>query len=229
MAKRLSPDQLDPRNTLELYSRDALRNADFWTDRLIREEYSRLRDIAQKRLKRLQIADPESWAYRKYKGAFAPARGQSAEQLRQQLPALARFIAARTSTVSGIRQRERKAIATLQSHGYTGINASNFRQFGQFMEEWRTKQLSHSYGSPDVAEFFEWSQEKSIPWDRIKGDFARWLSYSTRLQEWAEKQEAAGRGVSADDIIQRFDKLESQRQARNEKARAKRAATKKRK
>lgn len=229
MARTISPDQLDPRNALELYSRDALRNADFWNDKLIREEYSRLRDIARKRLQRLRIAEPESWAYTKYKSAFAPAREQSTEQLRQQLPSLARFIAAKTSTVSGIRQQERRAIETLQEHGYTGVTPANFRQFGQFMEEWRTKKLNHSYGSPDAVELFEWTQDREIPWEKIKGDFARWLQYSTKLQEWAESQEEKGRGISADDILERFDKMEEQRTARNRKARERRAQKKNRK
>ena len=43
----------DPRVNLEYYTREAIRNADVWTDSAVRAEYSRLRDIAQKRLKQI--------------------------------------------------------------------------------------------------------------------------------------------------------------------------------
>lgn len=225
---RVSPDQLDPRNRLELYSKDAIRNADFWTDKLIREEYSRLRDIARKRLTRIKAAgEMDSWAWRKYSDAFPTARGQSTAEIADKLPALARFIAAKTSTISGIRAQQTKAVETLQAHGYTGITKSNLSAFGQFMEEWRAKKLDRSYGSPTAVEMFEWSQEQNIPWDRIKGNFARWLQHYEKLSAWVEKQEEAGRGVDADDIIARFDKLEEQRQKKNAQARAKRQSAKK--
>ena len=111
MAK-LNPDELDPRNNLEWYTADAITNADVWTPQMIRREYSRLRDIAQKRLKRLAEAEPESYAYRHNVGQYAPARGQTTKELAAKLPELARFIAAKTGTVRGIREQRIKAAAT---------------------------------------------------------------------------------------------------------------------
>lgn len=224
-SNRLSPDVVDPRNALELYTRTALRNMpELWTDVFIRSEYSRLRDIARKRLKRLAVEEPESYAYRENKNAFAPARGQSTEELRALLPQLARFIAAKTGTVSGIRAARNKAVQTLQEHGYTGVTRENFKQFSQFMEEWRAKKLQHTVGSPDVVEFFEFTQEQQIPWEKIRDSFAQWLKYNEKLAEWVEKQTERGKSVSSGDIINRFNTLEGQRLNRNVKARQRRAA-----
>ena len=43
---------IDPKETPELYTLDAIRHADVWTPETIKHEYQRLRAIAVKRLKR---------------------------------------------------------------------------------------------------------------------------------------------------------------------------------
>lgn len=229
MAARISPDQLDPRNNLQYYTTGALRNADVWTDRAIRQEYKRLRDIAQKRLQRLAVAEPGSQAYKRNVGRFAAARGQSTEQLRQLLPDLAKFIAAKTGTVSGIRQQRARAVETLQRHGYTGVTKANLQAFGEFMEQWRQSSLGRSIGSPTAVETFEFTQEHGIPWDRVKEDFAAFLLQREKLQSYVKKQNSKGREVSSDDILAEFDRLEQQRENRNRKARERRAAKKQKK
>lgn len=226
MATRLSPDLLDPRNNLQYYTPSAIKNADVWTDANVRKEYSRLRDIAQKRLARLEILEPDSYAYRKNAGRFAPARGQSTADLRAQLPELAKFIAAKTGSVTGIRAQRAKAVAALQERGYTGITKQNIKAFGEFMDEWRAKKLDRTIGSPTAAELFEFTQDNEIPWETVKENFAGWLREREKLEDFVKKQNRKGQEVSADDIIQRFDQLEAQRQKKNERARRARAAKK---
>lgn len=221
---RLNRDQLDPRNNLQYYTRAALQNSEWWDDKAIRAEYSRLRDIAQKRLKRLAELEPESYAYKYNRGKYAPARGQSTAELRAQLPELAKFIAAKTGSVTGIRAQRRKAVATLQSRGYTGITEKNIKAFGEFMDEWRASKESHSIGSPTAASFFEWSQEHEIPWERIKEDFARWLKRRKDLEKYVQKRSNKGEEVTADDIIAEFDRLEQKRIEYNRRRREKRKA-----
>lgn len=226
MATRIDPSQIDPRNNLQWYTKSALRNADVWTDKAVREEYRRLRDIAQKRLQRLRIAEPDSYAYRQNVGRFGPTRSMSTAQIRQKLPELAKFIAARTGTVTGIRQQRSKAIATLHEHGYTGINQTNLRAFGEFMEEWRENKEAHSYGSPTAVETFEFTQKHGVAWEVVKDDFARWLADRKKLETYVKKQNASGREVSSDDIIAEFNRLEQQRERRNRSARERRARKK---
>lgn len=225
MAK-IDPSQLDPRNNLQAYSRAVVRNADVWTDKLVREEYRRLRDIAQKRLARLKIAEPSSYAYTHNAGRFAPTKTQTTEQLRQQLPELAKFIAAKTGSVTGIRQQRATAIATLQEHGYTGINKYNLKAFGEFMEEFRASKESRSYGSPTAVETFEFTQQHEISWDVVKADFAAWLAERKKLETYVQKQHKRGKAVSSDDIIKEFERLEQQREKHNRQARERRARRK---
>ena len=220
---KLSPDQLDPRNNLQWYTRTAIRNADVWTPQMIRSEYSRLRDIAQKRLKRLGEAEPESYAYTSNVGRYAPVRGLSTEEAEKLLPDLAKFIAAKTGTVRGIRQQRQAAVKTLQARGYTGITQSNIKLFGQFMEEWRQSKLVRSVGSPDTASAFEFMQKHDIPWEYVKANFAEWLREQKKLRDYVGKQNKKGRAVTSDEILQRFEELEAQRKAKNAKARERRA------
>lgn len=204
----------DPRVSLEYYTREAIRNADVWTDSAVRAEYSRLRDIAQKRLKRLAKSEPGSYAYRANVGQYAPARGQTTEEIRMQLPTLAKFIAAKTGSVSGIRAQRSKAVTTFQEHGYKFINQSNIKAFGEFMESFKAKKgKARVYGSFDAVELWEFTQEYGIDPERVKKQFAQWLGQQRELKAYVKRQNASGEEVSADDIIREFNRLEKARKA----------------
>ena len=224
----LSPDQLDPRNDLQWYTRAAVRNADMWTDKAVRAEYSRLRDIAQKRLKRLEIKEPESYAYKTNKSAFAPARGQTTEELRALLPELAKFIAAKTGTVSGIQAQRRKAVDTMRGHGYTFVTQENYKEFAAFMAEWRNSKANRSVGSPDAVEAFEFTQESEIKLEDVKDRFADYLKDQKKLQSYVRKENKAGRQVSSDNILAEFDRLEQVKAERKAAAAVRRQAKRKR-
>lgn len=227
MAKRISPDLLDPRTNLQLYTREVLKNADVWTNQQVRAEYARLRAVAQKRLKSLAMYEPESYAYRHNVDKYAPTKSLTTEEVRAALPELARFIAAKMGTVAGIRRQRTLAVQTLQEQGYTGISKANLREFGEFMEHYREKKLSHVLSSPSAVEFFEFTQEHEIPWSTIKEDFSQWLRARKDLEKYVKKQSANGQEVTADMILGEFDRLENARKKRNEQARKRRAAKKK--
>lgn len=202
----------DPRVNLEYYTREAVRNADVWTDSAVRAEYSRLRDIAQKRLKRLAKSEPMSYAYRANVGQYASARGQTTEEIRMQLPTLAKFIAAKTGSVSGIRAQRRKAVDTFREHGYKFINQNNLAAFGEFMESFRSKRgKTRAYGSFDAVELWEFTQEHNVDPERVKKQFAQWLGQQRELERYVRKQHKAGEEVAADDIIKEFNRLERER------------------
>ena len=172
MARKIP--ELDPRRDLEAYTGTALRNADIWTPEKIRSEYSRLRSIARKRLERLEVKEPESYAYRYNKDRYKPVAQMSVAQMRAELTNLAKFITAKTGTVRGIEEQRRKAIAKLTERGYTGVTAGNLRQFGKYMESWRdlSKQVMRK-GSPTAVELFEFIQEHDIPWEVVNENFER--------------------------------------------------------
>lgn len=199
----------DPRISLEYYTREAIRNADIWTDSAVRAEYSRLRDIAQKRLKRLAKSEPGSYAYRANVGQYAPARGQTTEEIRTQLPQLAKFIAAKTGSVSGIRAQRSKAVKTFQEHGYKFITRENIGTFGEFMEAFKSKKgKTRAYGSYEAVELWEFTQEHDIDPERVKKQFAQWLNQRGKLEGYVKRQHKAGAEVTADDVIKEFNRLE---------------------
>lgn len=211
----INPDQLDPRNNLQWYTRDAIKNADVWTPQQVRREYSRLRDIAEKRLKRLAISEPESYAYRHNVGKYAPARGQSTAELAEQLPELARFIAAKTGSVKGIRAQRNKAVATLQESGYDFVTPANIKEFGEFMEASRETKLGKAVYTEIIAAY-RFMQEQDIPWARVKEDFAQWVRARKNLDTYVAKQNAKGKEVTSDDILAEFDRMEAKRKKKNE-------------
>lgn len=186
--RKLSPDQLDPRNNLQLYSRDVVKNADIWTPKAIREEYSRLRSIARKRLERLERLEPDSYAYRHNVGVYKPLKELTQTEVIKLLPELAQFIAAKTGTVTGIRAARLKAIEKLQEHGYEQINESNYKTFASWMEKWRSEKLTHSIGSIEVVEAFEFTVLHDIRNDDIDKDFQAYLKDIMKAEKYAERK-----------------------------------------
>lgn len=209
MAK-IPSDQLDPRNNLQWYSRAALRNADVWTDKAIRQEYSRLRDISQKRLKRLAVSEPESFAYKENIGKYAPVRELTTEEARALLPELARFIAAKTSTVTGIRRQREKAVKTLQAQGFA-VTKQNIKLFGQYMQTWRETQTGRKRGlvtSGEAAESYEFFEKSGIELDEIKDRFNKWVKSQDKLENYVKKQNKKG-AVSGDMILAKWNSIKS--------------------
>ena len=172
---------IDPRDNMEYYTKSALSSGE-WTDAEIRREYSRLRDIAQKRLQRLARNEPGSYAYKKNVGQYPVLKDVGTEGARELLPRLARFIGAKTGTVQGIREQRNKALETLREHGYTFINKGNIKQFGEFMEAYRADKALQVVGSPTAVELFEAAKERHMNVEEIKNEFAMWLSALPELQ-----------------------------------------------
>ena len=89
----------------ELYTPYALES---WPDNQMRKEYTRLRDIAQKRIKRLS-KDPISGTsdvYKEFAGGFPTLKAMQGDRkaLEQALADVARFVRSKGSTVGGARQ-----------------------------------------------------------------------------------------------------------------------------
>ena len=79
----------------------------------MRAEYTRMRDVAQKRIKRLGKDFPESKAYSQHKEGFPKLRNMDPRDFAKAFSDLAKFVRAKTSTVTGQRVAQDKTIATL--------------------------------------------------------------------------------------------------------------------
>ena len=145
-------------------------------ERALRKEYTRLRKIANKRLKRLQASEyKETDLAKEYAGGFALLA--DVEDLPRELTQLARFVASERSSVSGLKRIDKQTIETLQKHGYTFVNTKNVRQFGAFMEEMRQAGLSKLYSSEFIATW--WSERNASNRDnvsKLKREFEKYVA-----------------------------------------------------
>lgn len=143
----------------------------------VRKEYTRLRDISQKRLKRLAAAgytDTEVYQ-RNYKHYPKLKDIKSKSELAQRLSDLSRFVGSSQSTVKGIKERNKQTLDTLKQHGYSFVNESNLRDFGDFMEQYRDQLLDMDYDSGDAAELYRIVEKHGLDPDKVAADFEFYL------------------------------------------------------
>ena len=119
---------------ISAYQPDALRAG--YSERELRAEYSRLRDVAEKRLKRLESSEfAESQTVRYNKGRFKTlADISSTGELTHLMTDLARFLTAELSTVTGQRSYRRKSVESLREGGLTGVTTKNFGQVTRVLD-----------------------------------------------------------------------------------------------
>ena len=133
-------------------------NLDSRTESELREEYSRLRAIANKRITRLEKSGfGESTILERFGQGFATTssivKGDVAS-LKKALYEVAWFITDKRSTVSGERKAMQKELNTLHKNGYDFVNAANYYKFKRFMQNMRNNGLIDAYGSDRIAEIF---------------------------------------------------------------------------
>lgn len=122
--------------------------------REVRREYTRQRDIAVKRIKRMEERGQTGAFYQRYKESIPKARGLTDEEIRYKLSRLADYNVSEYSTARGLQSLNQKTVDTLRQHGYTGINRNNLRDFGRFMEFYRASSYAKQYSSKRVAKMY---------------------------------------------------------------------------
>lgn len=165
-------------NPRELYAKH--------TESEINAEYTRLRDIMNKRMSRLKKFYPESsyvakWEqgipklsdYKRMKNQ-ADARADLAYNLRM----LAKDVASKMTTVRGQQHFEKQSINTLHEHGYDFVTRENFRDFYEYMNEMREIAGAMAYDSEQFAEFFgdmtKLADKREMSVSAIRDDFEKW-------------------------------------------------------
>ena len=150
----------------------------------MRAEYSRLRAIANKRLERFRGTKYETaQSFIRNDGKFVPLKEISTERdLIYKLYELKKFVTAKSSSVSGMKEIEKKAIETAHDRGLTWLNSGNIQDFGQFMDECRAKGYARIYGSERCAELFGTAAKKGLSPAEIQADFAFWMENRNQLE-----------------------------------------------
>ena len=138
--------------TQQLENYAAIATRDDW--RALKEEYTRMRDTAQKRLKRLQKSDfSQAKAVTDRPGGFPKLSELRQEDIPYAMNDLFRFLRAKTSTVSGQRSRMEKTIQTFKEAGIE-ISPKEYPTFIKVLESMRKNKLMYdSEHAKAVTEF----------------------------------------------------------------------------
>ena len=106
----------------------------------MRSEYTRMRDTAQKRLKRLGEKFPESKTYQEHTQGFPKLRDIDPRDFPKAFSELARFLKAKASTVTGQQQIKEKTIQTFNDNGLK-VDNSNYNAVIDVIEEMRRQKI----------------------------------------------------------------------------------------
>lgn len=166
--------------------------------RLVRTEYTRMRDQAQKRIKRLQAA---GYKVPEFAEGSVPRLRNIANQseLGYQFARLYDFLRNPQSTVKGYRSSRQKTLETLHKpHAgvdLSFVNEGNLDQFGQFMELYRLSGIEKVFSYSELGQVFtQVSQEatgrtrKSIA-KKLEKAFRRYVKEQYGLQFKIKKED----------------------------------------
>ena len=151
------------------YTPEALQSGSL-SEKEIRDEYRRLRSIANKRIDRLERAGyTGTQTYLRNAGAYKAPSNYTMAELQYKLYQISKFVSAESSTVSGMRRIEKKILEKLHEKELGRI--TNLQEFGDFMDWARTKYTSSEFDSERAAEVFNESKRRRIDIEEIKKDY----------------------------------------------------------
>lgn len=156
------------------------------TDKNLREEYSRLRSIAVKRLQRLGNSEwNDTELYLRSKNKFKKLKDiKSNRELRFLFSDLHNFLESPRSSVTGLDKIRKQSLDTLHQHGYDFVTKKNFRDFGRFMEWAREHAQAYMYDSQRVADAYnELSVKRNLSPKEIELAFRSWSRRERKLQK----------------------------------------------
>lgn len=139
----------------------------------VRKEYTRMRNVAIKRIKRIK-SDPR-WSNK----VRVPAVPKLAElttpaKVRLALADLHKWMGRRTSSVSGLNNALRRSVKTLRERYGINVTMDNVNIFGEFMEWARYESLGRLYDSERVAELIDEGDD----FESLKDKFNQYLDES---------------------------------------------------
>ena len=161
----------------------------------MRAEYTRMRDVAQKRIKRLGKQFPDSKVYQTHAKGFAKLKDLDPRDFPKAFAELAKFVKAKGSTVTGQKQIKEKTIKTWQDQGLN-LNSKNYDKTIKILEEMRKQKIV--YGSDKAVEL----ADSMLDLDDQQTN--EWLEHlDTLLQHTDELQEIPDvAGYAFDEILE---------------------------
>lgn len=171
--------------------------ANILTEKEMREHYSYLREVANKRLARFKGTEFEKEKiYKKNRDKFVPLKEiKNERELRHKLYEVNKFVRARASSVTGLKQIRNQVIETLRDRGITFVNKKNIKEFGQYMDFLRAKYGSKQFGSEQALTLYGEAVKKKIDPFEIAEDFGFWQEHTRELAQLPRIKGAETHGV----------------------------------
>lgn len=141
------------------YVKNALSTGSKTEIKALRQEYSRLRSIAEKRLSRLKASEfVDSQIVREFDTSFKKLKEMKAPfDLAYGLSNLRRFLGRKASTVTGQRDIRKKAIETFHRHGFDEINEENYDEMVELISAYRESHVR--YNLDNIAYIVQFRKE----------------------------------------------------------------------
>ena len=140
------------------------------TEKELRQEYAKLRSVAQKSLKRLENSRyRDSETYRQNRNAF-PTTGslKSTRELARALTDVTRFLSAKSHSVSGLNEIRQEQVSTWNNHyGYSFVTFNNFDQWVDFLD-WYKDSKGFVYSVDPHNPNKKWMNVKAAQDDKAK-------------------------------------------------------------
>lgn len=175
-------------------------------------EYNRMRTEALSRMKEMKSSEySTSTQYLINVGRFRGGSKMNKTELAHAMRDAARFLASSTSTVTGMREYERRTVQTWREvYGYTFINKNNVSEWGYFLE-WVKAMNPDPYDLDDVAAQFQQMERyrKKTPAQQAKTKqetreaFEDFQAYRKERQAYAEATRRTSGQVSSADLRNR--------------------------
>ena len=201
MARKSNLSQFLEENPADWYYPEALKSGIFKVEEM-RAQYSYMRTVAQKRLKRLGESEfAESQAYLKNVKTFKRlSEIETESELIMRLYSVRKFIESKGSTIKGQEEIRRKAVEAAREKGLDWINEGNIAEFGQYMDYLRAKYKGAQFDSERAMRLFVSAKKKDVDPMEVAQDFEYWknnVSYLERVGKIKSEKEH-----SADDYRQ---------------------------
>lgn len=153
----------------------------------MRREYTKMRDIAQKRIQRLGKSEfSESKAYTEHRKGFKKLSEISPENFAKAFSELSKFVAAKASSVSGQKAIRQKTIETWNKQGIP-LTKENYNRTIKILEEMRRRKIV--YGSDTAEEVARLTLGLSDEqFDTVLDNLEEYLTHTEELADFMESR-----------------------------------------
>lgn len=158
----------------------------------------KFRKTAQDRMYRLEKSTVGKQTARNWKQMVKfDIKGMSEQEINAKIAQLTSFLASDQSTVSGIKKIRKKAIETLQEHGYN-ITEENYEDFITFMNSFSDDKFVYVGGI--TANFYSKASEKGYSAKQINQAFKNWSDDKTKYKKEVIEMLKNGKSLTDEDV-----------------------------